>query len=55
MAIILDADVIIHGEKGNFDLRRWLAARPDEEFEEWLPQRWLNYGTAWSAQALRIG
>jgi tRNA(fMet)-specific endonuclease VapC len=33
MAIILDADVIIGGEKGAFDLRAWLAARPDEEFE----------------------
>ena len=33
MAIILDADVIIRGEKGNFDLRGWLAARPAEEFE----------------------
>jgi predicted nucleic acid-binding protein len=33
MAIILDADVIIRGEKGTFDLQGWLAARPDEEFE----------------------
>jgi tRNA(fMet)-specific endonuclease VapC len=33
MAIILDADVIIRGEKGTFDLRRWVAARPDEQFE----------------------
>ena len=33
MAIILDADVIIRGEKGNFDLRNWLATRPAEEFE----------------------
>ena len=33
MAIILDADVIIRGEKGTFDLQRWVAARPDEEFE----------------------
>lgn len=33
MAIILDADVIIQGEKGMFDLQRWLASRPDEEFE----------------------
>ena len=33
MAIILDADVIIRGEKGTFDLPRWLAAHPDEEFE----------------------
>lgn len=33
MAIILDADVIIRGEKGRFDLQRWVAARPDEQFE----------------------
>jgi tRNA(fMet)-specific endonuclease VapC len=33
MAIILDADVIIRGEKGMFDLQRWLASRPNEEFE----------------------
>ncbi|NBU11710.1 MAG: PIN domain-containing protein [Proteobacteria bacterium] len=33
MAIILDADVIIRGEKGSFDLHGWVAARPDEEFE----------------------
>ena len=33
MAIILDADVIIRGEKETFDLRGWLAAHPDEQFE----------------------
>ena len=33
MAIILDADVIIRGEKGSFDLPGWLAAHPAEEFE----------------------
>ena len=33
MAIILDADVIIRGEKGTFALREWLAGRPDDEFE----------------------
>src|SRR5947209_15161742 len=33
MAIILDADVIIRGEKGKFDLKGWLASRPDEQFE----------------------
>ncbi|HZL13595.1 MAG TPA: PIN domain-containing protein [Verrucomicrobiae bacterium] len=32
MAIILDADVVIHGEKGLFDLKRWLAST-DEQFE----------------------
>ena len=30
---MLDADVIIRGEKGTFDLQRWVAAHPDEEFE----------------------
>jgi predicted nucleic acid-binding protein len=33
MAIILDADVIIRGEKGTFDLKGWLASRPNELFE----------------------
>jgi predicted nucleic acid-binding protein len=33
MAIILDADVIIRGEKGSFDLKNWLAGYPDEQFE----------------------
>ena len=33
MAIILDADVIIRGEKGAFDLHHWLVSRPDEHFE----------------------
>lgn len=33
MAIILDADVIISGEKGKFDLGKWLASRPKEQFE----------------------
>jgi len=33
MAIILDADVIIRGEQGTFDLRTWVAAQPDEQFE----------------------
>lgn len=33
MAIILDADVIIRGEKGTFDLAGWLASQPQEEFE----------------------
>ena len=33
MAIILDADVIIRGEKGTFDLQRWVASRPDDAFE----------------------
>src|ERR1035437_3426182 len=33
MAIILDADVIIRGEKGDFDLETWVASRPGEPFE----------------------
>jgi len=32
MAIILDADVIIRGEKGVFDLKGWVAAQPEQEF-----------------------
>jgi len=33
MVIILDADVIIRGEKGTFDFRGWAASRPDDQFE----------------------
>ncbi len=33
MAIILDADVVIRGERGAFDLERWLASRPNDQFE----------------------
>jgi len=33
MAIILDADVVIRGEKGNFDLKNWVASRPNDQFE----------------------
>jgi tRNA(fMet)-specific endonuclease VapC len=33
MAILIDADVIIAAERGTFDLRRWLASRPGDEFE----------------------
>lgn len=33
MAIILDADVIIHGEKGTFDLQKWVASRSQDQFE----------------------
>jgi predicted nucleic acid-binding protein len=32
MAIIIDADVVIRGERGTFDLKGWSASRPDEEF-----------------------
>ena len=32
MAIILDADVIIRGEKGSFNLTKWLESRPNEHF-----------------------
>ena len=32
MAVILDADVIIRGEKGLFNLPAWLDARSDELF-----------------------
>ena len=33
MAIILDADVIIRGEKGTFDFQGWVASQPNEHFE----------------------
>lgn len=33
MAIILDADVVIRGERGSFDLKNWVASRAREQFE----------------------
>ena len=33
MAIILDADVVIRGERGTFDLQSWVASRPNDRFE----------------------
>jgi tRNA(fMet)-specific endonuclease VapC len=33
MAIILDADVIIRGERGTFDLKSWLESRLTDTFE----------------------
>jgi tRNA(fMet)-specific endonuclease VapC len=33
MAIILDADVVIGGERGTFDLARWAASQSDVSFE----------------------
>jgi tRNA(fMet)-specific endonuclease VapC len=33
MEIILDADVIIGGERGTFDLAAWAASRPSDLFE----------------------
>jgi tRNA(fMet)-specific endonuclease VapC len=32
MAIILDADVVIRGDKGSFDLTGWLANRAEDRF-----------------------
>src|SRR5437660_12642907 len=33
MAIILDADVVIRGEKGTLDLKSWVKSRPNDRFE----------------------
>ena len=33
MAIMLDADVIIGGERGAFNLAAWAASRPNDRFE----------------------
>lgn len=30
---MLDADVVIRGEKGTFDLRKWLKSRSNDQFE----------------------
>ena len=33
MAIVLDTDVIIRGERGTFDLAAWLESQPDDRCE----------------------
>jgi tRNA(fMet)-specific endonuclease VapC len=33
MGLIIDADVIIRGEKGTFDLQRWFVSHKGENFE----------------------
>lgn len=33
MAIMLDADVVIRGERGTFDLKSWVGSHPNDEFE----------------------
>ena len=33
MAIILDADVVIRGEKSGVDLKGWVISRPNDRFE----------------------
>jgi tRNA(fMet)-specific endonuclease VapC len=33
VVILLDADVVIRGEKNVFNLRNWVASRPDDQFE----------------------
>src|SRR5258708_22795299 len=33
MPIMLNADVVIRGEKGTFDLKDWVASSPNDRFE----------------------
>jgi tRNA(fMet)-specific endonuclease VapC len=33
VVIVLDADVVIRGERGVFSLRSWVASLPDDRFE----------------------
>jgi tRNA(fMet)-specific endonuclease VapC len=33
MAIILDADLVIRGERNTFNLRKWVASHPNDQFE----------------------
>ena len=33
MAIILDADVVVRGERGTFGPKNWVASRPNDQFE----------------------
>ena len=56
MAIILDADVIIRGEKGDFDLATWLNAHPQVQFEVaaiTVAELWHGVERATGARKLR--
>jgi tRNA(fMet)-specific endonuclease VapC len=33
VGIVLDTDVVIQGERNDFNLQRWVTSRPDEQFE----------------------
>jgi hypothetical protein len=46
MAIILDADVVIRGEKGTFDLEKWVASRPNDHRLRLLAELW-SHPTNW--------
>jgi predicted nucleic acid-binding protein len=56
MAIILDAGVIIRGEKGTFDIRNWFASRPNDHFEVaavTIAELWRGVERAAGAQKAR--
>ena len=56
MALILDADVIISGERGTFDLEQWLTSRKNEQFEVaaiTIAELWHGVERAGSAQRVR--
>lgn len=56
MAIILDADVILRGEKGTFNLQAWLESQPDETFEiaaVTVAELWHGVERAGAAQKAR--
>lgn len=56
MGLILDADVIIRGEKGTFDLVEWLKGRRDESFEVaaiTIPELWHGVERATGTQRSR--
>jgi len=55
MAIILDADVIIRGEKGTFDLQGWVESRPNEQFEiAAITVAELWHGVEWATPEHRV-
>jgi predicted nucleic acid-binding protein len=56
MAVILDADVIIRGEKGSFDLQGWVSDQPDESFAiaaVTVAELWHGVERAAGAQRIR--
>ena len=56
MALILDADVIISGERGTFDLEQWLTSRKNEQFEVaaiTIAELWHGVERAGNAQRAR--
>lgn len=55
MAIIIDADVVVKGERGNFDLRGWLAGQAEDMEMAAITMAELWHGVERATSPHRIG